>query len=65
MVDLRHGYVVATLAAALVSAALPAQQADSIGPIKFTSTIGLVNAAGNSDVTTINVGDRIDYKMRE
>ena len=62
--DLRHAYVVATLAAALLAAALPAQQADSTGPIKFTGTVGLVNAAGNSDVTTINVGDRIDYKMR-
>jgi len=50
------------LAAALTSASLNAQQADTTGPVKFTGTVGLVNTAGNSSVTTVNVGDRIDYK---
>jgi putative salt-induced outer membrane protein YdiY len=39
-----------------------ANPAATTGPIKFTGTVGLVNTAGNSNVTTVNVGDRIDYK---
>lgn len=40
-----------------------AQTADTTkkSPIKFTGDVGLVNAAGNSDVTTLNVGDEVDY----
>jgi putative salt-induced outer membrane protein YdiY len=53
---------VVALASALVAASSSAQQADTTGPIKFTGTVGLVNTAGNSNVTTVNVGDRIDYK---
>jgi putative salt-induced outer membrane protein YdiY len=53
---------VAIAAAAIFVAPLGAQQADTTGPIKFTGTVGLVNTAGNSNVTTVNVGDRIDYK---
>lgn len=54
----------AVMAAALTLAAatLQAQQPDTTGPVKFTGTVGLVNTAGNSNVTTVNVGDRIDYK---
>jgi putative salt-induced outer membrane protein YdiY len=54
----------ALLAAASILMAAPAsaQQADTTGPLKFTGTVGLVNTAGNSNVTTVNVGDRIDYK---
>lgn len=62
---MRRGFIVATVAVALITATLPAQQSDTTGSLKFTGTIGLVNAAGNSDVTTLNVGDRVDYKMRE
>lgn len=59
---LRRKITIASSAALLLTAvALPAQQADTTGPVKFTGTIGLVNATGNSDVTTLNVGDRIDY----
>lgn len=47
---------------ALLAMPLSAQQADTTGPLKFTGTVGLVNTAGNSNVTTVNVGDRIDYK---
>jgi putative salt-induced outer membrane protein YdiY len=53
---------IVALASALVAASSPAQQADTTGPVKFTGTVGLVNTAGNSNVTTVNVGDRIDYK---
>lgn len=53
---------IVALASALVAASSSAQQADTTGPIKFTGTVGLVNTAGNSNVTTVNVGDRIDYK---
>ncbi len=55
-------YAIAIAAAAVFAAPLGAQQADTTGPIKFTGTVGLVNTAGNSNVTTVNVGDRIDYK---
>jgi putative salt-induced outer membrane protein YdiY len=53
---------IVALASALVAASSPAQQADTTGPVKFTGTVGLVNTAGNSNVTPVNVGDRIDYK---
>jgi hypothetical protein len=62
---MHHGVIAAWLAITLSSAALSAQQADSTGPLKFTGTIGLVNTAGNSDVTTLNVGDRADYRAGE
>jgi len=56
----RFAFLIAT--AVVFAAPLGAQQADTTGPIKFTGTVGLVNTAGNSNVTTVNVGDRIDYK---
>lgn len=62
---MHRGFVVAIAAIGLFTATLSAQQADTTGPIKFTGTVGLVNANGNSDVTTLNVGDRVDYKMGE
>lgn len=54
--------MVAAAALILLGGTLEAQQADTTGPVKFTGTVGLVNTAGNSNVTTVNVGDRIDYK---
>ncbi len=33
-------------------------------PIQFTGDFGLVNAAGNTEVTTINVGDRLVLRSR-
>lgn len=40
--------------------AVAAQQADT-SRIKFTGDVGLVNAAGNSSVTTLNTDERIDW----
>ncbi|HET7553102.1 MAG TPA: DUF481 domain-containing protein [Gemmatimonadaceae bacterium] len=56
---------VAAAALLLTVGTLRAQQPDTTGPVKFTGTVGLVNTAGNSNVTTVNVGDRIDYKAGE
>jgi putative salt-induced outer membrane protein YdiY len=56
---------VAAAALMLVVGTLQAQQADTTGPVKFTGTVGLVNTAGNSNVTTVNVGDRVDYKAEK
>ncbi len=50
------------LSALLTTLALPASFAhaqEPPRPIEFTGDIGLVNAAGNSRVTTINLGDRL------
>jgi len=59
---LRHVFG-ATLALCLFStAAVAAQQADTTKKtIKFTGNVGLVNAAGNSSVTTLNTDERIDW----
>ncbi len=44
------------------SAAVAAQQADTTKKtIKFTGNVGLVNAAGNSTVTTVNTDERVDW----
>ncbi len=44
------------------TAAVAAQQADTTKKtIKFTGNVGLVNAAGNSSVTTFNTDERIDW----
>jgi len=44
------------------TAALAAQQADTTKKtFKFTGNVGLVNAAGNSSVTTFNTDERIDW----
>lgn len=58
----RSSFAFLAIASAMLVAPLSAQQADTTGPLKFTGTVGLVNTAGNSNVTTVNVGDRIDYK---
>lgn len=31
-------------------------------PLRFSGDIGFVNTTGNSEVTTLNVGERVDYK---
>jgi len=41
----------------LLASALAGQDAPK--PVQFTGDVGLVNAAGNTRVTTINVGDRL------
>ena len=32
-------------------------------PVEFTGDIGFVNTAGNTDVTTLNVGEKISYNL--
>ena len=51
------------LTISVASASVMAQAPDTTkkSPVKFTGDVGLVNAAGNSDVTTLNVGDEMDY----
>ena len=53
----------ATLALCIFgTAAVAAQQTDTTKKtIKFTGNVGLVNAAGNSSVTTLNTDERIDW----
>lgn len=46
---------------ASVSAMAQAPDTTKKSPVKFSGDVGLVNAAGNSDVTTLNVGDEMDY----
>lgn len=49
-------------ALSLFAAPLVAQQADSAKQtVKFTGNVGLVNASGNSDVTTFNAAERVDW----
>jgi putative salt-induced outer membrane protein YdiY len=43
-----------------MNAALAAQEARP-KPLRFSGDIGFVNTSGNSEVTTLNVGERIDY----
>ena len=31
-------------------------------PLRFSGDVGFVNTTGNSEVTTLNVGERIEYK---
>src|SRR5262249_45087206 len=50
------------VAQAPAPAAAPA--APPVSPYKLTLDAGLVNAAGNTDVTTFNAGDRFEYKGR-
>ncbi len=50
----RHLWI---LLAALGS--VPAAAQDEPRPVEFTGDIGLVNTAGNSNVTTVNVGEKI------
>jgi putative salt-induced outer membrane protein len=47
------------LAVALVAGPLAAQEAPPPRPLEFTGDIGFVNTAGNTDVTTLNVGEKI------
>ena len=52
----RHSFV---LLAVLAVSPLSAQ--DAPRPFEFTGDIGLVNTAGNTDVTTLNVGEKLTH----
>ena len=59
---LRHVFGATVALCILVTAAVAAQQTDTAKKtIKFTGNVGLVNAAGNSSVTTLNTDERIDW----
>ena len=53
-----HPMIIVALALHAASAA--AQDAPP-KPLRFSGDIGFVNTTGNSEVTTLNVGERIDY----
>lgn len=57
---LRHVFGATIALCIFGTAAVAGQQADS-SRIKFTGNVGLVNAAGNSSVTTLNTDERIDW----
>ena len=49
------------LAAVLTAAPLAAQDAPPPRPWEFTGDVGFVNTAGNSDVTTLNIGEKVTH----
>jgi putative salt-induced outer membrane protein YdiY len=49
------------IALLLISAPILAQD-DAVSPVKLTLDLGFVNTAGNTDVTTLNVGEKLEYK---
>jgi len=46
---------------ALVAAPLAAQDAPPPPPVKLTLDVGFVNTAGNTDVTSLNAGEKLEY----
>jgi putative salt-induced outer membrane protein len=54
----RHAWI---LVAALGASPVAAQDAAPPRPWEFTGDIGFVNTAGNSDVTNLNVGEKITH----
>jgi len=53
------------LGAALLAGVLPSVargQDEPPPPVQFTGDLGFVNTAGNSEVTTLNVGERLTYR---
>jgi putative salt-induced outer membrane protein len=53
----RHLWILA----ALTAAPLAAQDAAPPRPLEFTGDIGFVNTAGNTDVTTLNAGEKLTH----
>lgn len=61
---LRHVFGTAVALCIFGTSAVAAQQVDTTKKtIKFTGNVGLVNAAGNSSVTTFNTDERIDWAV--
>jgi len=60
--NLRQVFGASTALCICATAALAAQQADTTKhSFKFTGDVGLVNASGNSNVTTFNTDERVDW----
>jgi putative salt-induced outer membrane protein YdiY len=60
--NLRHVFGAAIALCTFATAAVAAQQADTTKKsLKFTGDVGLVNASGNSSVTTFNTDERVDW----
>lgn len=60
--NFRYVFGATTALCLLAAAAVGAQQADTTKKtVKFTGDVGLVNASGNSSVTTVNADERIDW----
>lgn len=62
MALLAAGLLTATAVAAQEPAAPPAAPAPA-PPVKLTLDLGFVNAAGNTNVTTLSLGDELSYKQ--
>ncbi len=54
--------VVLVSSLATVPSILAAQDAKQPKPVQFTAELGFVNAAGNSEVTTFNLGDKLTLR---
>ncbi len=60
--NVRYVFGATTALCFLATAAVGAQQADTAKKtVKFTGDVGLVNASGNSSVTTVNADERVDW----
>jgi putative salt-induced outer membrane protein len=58
-----RGCAIFTFAITVSAASLAAQQDTVPKPVKLTGDVGFVNTSGNTDVTTLNVGERVDYTL--
>jgi len=59
---LRHVVPTVAIAAVVVAAPLRAQAADSAPPpLKGSLDLGLVAASGNTDITTLSIGQKLEY----
>ena len=47
----------------LLAVALPAEAQEQKKPVNFTGDIGLVSTAGNTHLTTLNIGDKLTAQL--
>ena len=62
---MKHLVRAGALSVGLLAGALPSVargQDEPPPPVQFTGDLGFVNTAGNSEVTTLNVGERLTYR---
>jgi putative salt-induced outer membrane protein len=50
------------LVLSIIAPALTAQET-APKPVQFTGDIGYVNTAGNTDISTLNIGEKLDYNL--
>ncbi|HSR14788.1 MAG TPA: DUF481 domain-containing protein, partial [Gemmatimonadales bacterium] len=46
----------------LTAPAISAQDAAPVKPVKVVADLGFVNASGNTEVTTLNLGEKLTWK---